>query len=227
MKSKHILIKLIEYLELFEATVPDAETMGVEAFLAFVDSIHRHSEGTAYPPSMEVGIARELSLLHRFSRSYIKRALTASECLQSEEEYTYLVCLMSGEKQSKTELHLRNGLEKTTGAEVLRRLKRHSLIAETPAPNDKRSILVSITPRGRAELMRVLPELRLAARILAHPISQRQQASLHHLLGQMTHWHSGWTANLKDAPLASCASTLGLEVEPPNEAKPNEANRQL
>lgn len=211
MQSKRLLIQLIEYLELFEQTVPGATDMDLGAFLAFADSLHQQQSQPL--PQAEVSIARQLSLLHRFSRSYIKKALAASDYLQSEEEYTYLVCLMRGDALTKTELHQRNGLEKTSGAEVIRRLSKHRLIQEEPAPNDKRSILVRITPQGHAELMRVFPQLRLAADILASPLDERQRRSLLHLLEHLTHIHSELNATLRDASLQEYHSALA----PPRE----------
>lgn len=219
MQSKHLLLELIEYLDLFEASVPDAHEMGMEGFLAFAHSLHaasqegasRHNPHHHPHGTQEVDIARSLSLLHRFSRSYIKRALQRSQHLQSEEEYTYLVCLMSGQPLTKTELHQRNGLEKTSGAEVLRRLRQHGLIIETPAEQDKRSILVSITPAGKGELVKIFPELRLAASVLSAPLGERQRSTLHHLLTQLADTHARLNATLRDAPLSEYASAIEEE----------------
>ncbi len=211
MKTKKLLVELIEYLELFEQVVPGAETMGMTAFLAFVESMHGEAGREKAPETIEADIARHLSLLHRYSRSYIKRALAVSDCLQSEEEYTYLVCLMRGEALTKTELHQRNGLEKTTGAEVLRRLRRHELISEEPAPDDRRSVLVRITPRGRAELMRVFPTLRTAADVLTAPLDAGQREIMLRLLEGMTDIHSELASSHRDASLADYAAALGIE----------------
>lgn len=195
MRSKQLMIELLEYIDLFEQTVEASDEMGMEAFLAFVNSLHldrasqrRHTERS--PSMAEVEIARHLSLLHRYSRSYIKAALSASEHLQTEEEYTYLVSLMAHESLTKTELHQLNGLEKTSGAEVIRRLKRYGLIEEHPDPRDGRSVCVSIRPEGRAELMKVFPRLRLAAAILSAPLQKDQQNSLLFLLKHLCSRHS-------------------------------------
>lgn len=208
MKSKQLLIKLIEYLELFEQVVPGSETMGMSAFIAFADSLEQSSRTDVSMQPIAVGIARHLSLLHRYSRSYIKRALSESEFLQSEEEYTYLVCLMSGEALSKTELHQRNGLEKTTGAEVLRRLARYGLISQEPAPDDKRSILVRISPKGRAELMKVFPHLRLAADVLTAPLGDGPSVVMLRMLEHMTAIHANLAQTHRDASLQGCMEVL-------------------
>ena len=194
MKSKRLLNELLDYIELFEQSFPDEEELSLKSFLVFVQSMQEgeHALRSSSPdapaaprPSRsprEVSIARHLSLLHRYSKGYIKRALFASEHLQSEEEYSYLASLFSGEPHSKTELNSLNAMEKTSGAEVIRRLVAKGLVEERPDERDRRSVLVSITPSGRAELMKVFPQLHTAAQLISAPLAERQQATLDFLL---------------------------------------------
>ena len=184
MKSKRLLTELLDYIELFEQSFPNDEELSMKSFLIFVQSMQEGSEAsptsTMRPANMgqqrEVSIARHLSLLHRYSKGYIKRALFASEHLQSEEEYSYLASLFNGKPHSKTELNSLNAMEKTSGAEIIRRLVAKGFAEERPDERDRRSVLVSITPRGRAELMKVFPQLHTA------PLEERQQATLDFLL---------------------------------------------
>ena len=194
MKSKRLLNELLDYIELFEQSFPDEEELSLKSFLVFVQSMQEgeHALRSSSPdapaaprPSRsprEVSIARHLSLLHRYSKGYIKRALFASQHLQSEEEYSYLASLFSGEPHSKTELNSLNAMEKTSGAEVIRRLVTKGLVEERPDERDRRSVLVSITPSGRAELMKVFPQLHTAAQLISAPLAERQQATLDFLL---------------------------------------------
>lgn len=191
MKSKHLLTELLDYIELFEQSFPSEEELTLKSFLIFAQTMQ---EGNVIPTDhslrpttlgqqqREVSIARHLSLLHRYSKGYIKRALTASPLLQSEEEYSYLASLMSGKPQTKTELNALNAMEKTSGAEIIRRLVAKGLAEERPDERDRRSVLVSITPLGRAELMKVFPQLRTAALLLSAPLQESQQATLDFLL---------------------------------------------
>lgn len=214
MKSKRLLTELLDYIELFEQSFPDEEELSLKSFLVFVQSMQEgeHAlrssspEAPAAPrPSRtprEVSIARHLSLLHRYSKGYIKRALFASEHLQSEEEYSYLASLFSGEPHSKTELNSLNAMEKTSGAEVIRRLVAKGLVEERPDERDRRSVLVSITPSGRAELMKVFPQLHTAAQLISAPLAERQQATLDFLL----HYLCGALSTL---PVAKNDTDLG------------------
>lgn len=213
MKTKQLLQQLIDYLDLFEQTVPHAEDMPLSAFLAFVEAMEAEEVTPEVRLQQSIDIARHLSLMHRFSKHYIKRALAISPLLQSEEEYTYLVCLMSGEPMSKSDLHQMNGLEKTTGAEVIRRLYRHGLITEMASIDDKRRVYVAITPRGLAELRSVFPELRIAAELLTSPLEPGQRACLSILLKQMLPTHASAFVSDRETPLSELYQRMQTGVQ--------------
>ena len=216
MKSKRLLTELLDYIELFEQSFPNDEELSMKSFLIFVQSMQEGAEGsptsTMRPANMgqqrEVSIARHLSLLHRYSKSYIKRALMASDLLQSEEEYSYLASLMSGKRQTKTELNTLNAMEKTSGAEIIRRLVAKGLAEERPDERDRRSVLVTITPQGRAELMKVFPQLHTAALLLSAPLQEQQQATLDFLLHYLCGALSTLPPAKSDSDLAELLSTL-------------------
>lgn len=222
------MMELLEYVDLFEQVAPGAEDMTIEGFLAFANSLHldRASQRryTDRAPQMTaVEIARNLSLLHRYSRAYIKSALSASKHLQTEEEYTYLVTLMAHPRLTKTELHTLNGMEKTSGAEIIRRLKKYGLLCETPDDRDKRSVCVSITPEGRAELMKVFPRLRTAADIVSAPLQADQQNSLLFLLRHLCVRHAAVARHRTSCSLEEILSDLTGEAPPIIEQLPSEA----
>lgn len=206
MKTKKILLELLELLDSFEATVPEADQMGLDAFLSYVLSLRASNNEevavakTAY--SDDAVIAQMLSLMYRISRSYMKRALQDS-CLQTEEEYTYLVSLLAGGRMTKTELHLRNALERTTGNEMIRRLQRLELIIDMDDPHDKRQKLVQITAKGRAELMSLFPKLKPVTLLLSSGLDDGQRLYLRNILSQMANKHLAMLRELRDAPLSS------------------------
>ena len=215
MKSKRLLTELLDYIELFEQSFPNDEELSMKSFLIFVQSMQEGAEASstsAIRPNMgqqrEVSIARHLSLLHRYSKGYIKRALMASDLLQSEEEYSYLASLMSGKSQTKTELNALNAMEKTSGAEIIRRLVAKGLAEERPDERDRRSVLVTITPQGRAELMKVFPQLHTAALLLSAPLQEQQQATLDFLLHYLCKALSTLPPAKSDSDLAELLRTL-------------------
>ena len=215
MKSKRLLTELLDYIELFEQSFPNDEELSMKSFLIFVQSMQEGAEASptsAIRPNMgqqrEVSIARHLSLLHRYSKGYIKRALMASDLLQSEEEYSYLASLISGKPQTKTELNALNAMEKTSGAEIIRRLVAKGLAEERPDERDRRSVLVTITPQGRAELMKVFPQLHTAALLLSAPLQEQQQATLDFLLHYLCGSLSTLPPAKNDSDLAELLSSL-------------------
>ena len=212
MKTKEILLELIELLGSFEEVVGDSKMMTLESFLSYAVSMRKSEqelEEEVNPNATdEAYIARMLSLIYRYGRGYTKKALQVSPYLQSEEEYTYLLCLMNGEAMSKGELHLCNGLERTTGSEMLRRLQKHGLIEEEIDPIDKRQRLVRITPRGRAELAKIFPNLKLVAQIISAPLDERQKMFLKGVLVQLHKEHSKVVLSLKDETLQEILALL-------------------
>lgn len=217
MKSKRLLTELLDYIELFEQSFPLEEELSLKSFLIFAQSMQEgamtSSELSVRPMTMgqqqrEVSIARHLSLLHRYSKGYIKRALTASDLLQSEEEYSYLASLMNGIPQTKTELNALNAMEKTSGAEIIRRLVAKGLAKERPDERDRRSVLVSITPQGRAELMKVFPQLRTAALLLSAPLQESQQSTLDFLLHYLCEALSTLPPAKSDSDLSELLSSM-------------------
>ena len=155
----------------------------------------------------EVSIARRLSLLQRYSKGYIKRALLASDLLQSEEEYSYLVSLMSG-PLTKTTLNTLNAIEKTSGAEIIRRLVVKGLAEEMPDERDRRSVLVSITPLGRMELGKVFPQLRTAAMLLSQSLQPEQRAMLDLLLDHLCTTHADLAQSKSDGSLTALLAEI-------------------
>ncbi len=212
MKTKEILLELIELLGSFEEVVGDSKMMTLESFLSYAVSMRKSEqdlEEEVNPNATdEAYIARMLSLIYRYGRGYTKRALQVSPCLQSEEEYTYLLCLMNGEAMSKGELHLRNGLERTTGSEMIRRLQKHGLVEEEVDLVDKRQRLVRITPRGRTELAKIFPNLKLVAQIISAPLDERQKMFLKGVLVQLHKEHSKVVLNQKDETLQEILALL-------------------
>ena len=210
MRSKRLLTELLEYLELFEEAFPHEEELSLQTFITFASSLlnDRHlAQSSSCPMPREVSIARRLSLLQRYSKSYIKRALLASDLLQSEEEYSYLVSLMSG-PLTKTTLNTLNAIEKTSGAEIIRRLVVKGLAEEMPDERDRRSVLVSITTLGRAELSKVFPQLRTAAMLLSQSLQPEQRAMLDLLLDHLCTTHADLAQSKSDGSLTALLAEI-------------------
>lgn len=194
MRTKQLVIDLLEYIELYEKSNPFQSDLNIKSFIAFMNGI-LVEEKPSYDQSdqnnvrQHANIARDISLLHRYSKSYIKTALSKSDFLQTEDDYSYLVNLFSDNGLTKTELNNRNAMEKTSGAEIIRRLNKNGLIYEEPDTEDRRSVRVFITDKGREELYKMFPSLRISAGILCAPLCDEQKNTLSYLLTQLCQAH--------------------------------------
>lgn len=198
MKYKNLLFELIEYLDAFESLLggntDEPEIKEFADFLSWRCEKKKRQEEESFTAEKRraveaKNIARKISLLHRYSRFYLKKALADSR-LQTEDEYSYLACLLNRESLTKTELNNLNAMEKTSGAEVMRRLLKANLIEQHPDKVDRRSMRVSITPEGKRTVINLFPNLRLCADILISTLSDEQVVAFNYLLSLLCDSHS-------------------------------------
>ena len=90
----------------------------------------------------------------------------------------------SGEPWALTPTELYEGLMLSSGAMTSRldRLERKGLIERVPAPSDRRSILVRLTPAGLALIDRVLPLHVANEQQALAPLTAKEQKQLNELL---------------------------------------------
>lgn len=207
MKSKKLLIELIRLLDKFEEETYAAENsdLRLDDFILFLQRAKPVQENE----NNLVRIAQNVSSLHRYSKFYIKKALKGS-LLQTVDEYTYLATLFGEESLSKTELNNRNVMEKTSGNEIMRRLLKTKLISECRDGEDRRKIRVSITDKGRAEVMKVFPALWKSAALLSDTLSADEKKSFLETSDKLCNFHKDIFVNSKDEDLDSLITRLGI-----------------
>lgn len=188
MKTYKLLSDLLPVIKGYEDLYPERECYDLKDFAAFLVEYAREQEHDPEPQramhpapnAIDAIIAQDLSYLFRYMRWYFKKALRDSVLL-TLDEYTYLVCLLRHPVMTKTELNNINVMEKTSGAEVINRLLKNELISQRVNEGDRRSYYVSITEKGKAELMKLFPKLQLAVRVLFAPLNEEQKRVLHSL----------------------------------------------
>lgn len=204
MKSKRLLIEIIELLEKFENTTDSGkEIVSLDDFILFLQQNRTVKEDK----NDIVHIAQNVSFLHRYSKFYIKKALKGS-LLQTVDEYTYLVALFNEESLSKTEINNRNVLEKTSGNEVMKRLLNAQLIGERRDEEDRRKMRVFITDKGRAELMKVFPDLWKSATLLSGILSLPEKESFLEISDKLCDFHKDIFVNCKENEIDSLMQKL-------------------
>lgn len=200
MKSKEILVELIERLAEFEAENQHLEEYKLNDFLGFLRSrnygnsiaTENKDDREIHEPDFRQDRANLLSQLialnYRYTKEYAKKGLEVSK-LQTVEEFSYLIVLMSCKHLFKTELILKNAMQITSGIEVIKRLLKKGFIRQYADKEDKRRQLVAITPDGVEEMKRVFPKMRMVSDIIVGNLTGSEQQSLIYLLQKLVAFH--------------------------------------
>lgn len=201
MKTRNVLIGLIEHLDEFEHSMPEGSTVTMASFVNFLNQKvaverleTRQDTGDHAPWLTDMGnetetvIARLVTVMNRYAKSYIKRALEDSP-IQTSEEFSFMLYLVTNESLTKSELIFKNIMEKTSGMEVIKRLLKLGLVQEHEDENDKRSKRLSLTPVGRQEIVKVLPTMKKVSSLVTGNLTQPERETLAYLLTKLDHYH--------------------------------------
>jgi DNA-binding MarR family transcriptional regulator len=213
MKSKKLLIELIGLLDEFEQDRQNESDVGLDEFIGFLNArsasgdieIRDITGGEEQQMIMdnataEIEISRLISLMYRYAKGYIKKALKGS-AIQTADEFTFIIILMTHSSLSKTELINKNIMEKTSGIEVIKRLIKKGLIEQFSDDNDKRSQKVAVTLSGRSEIFTVLPNMNIVSKIVAGNLSITERQTLAYLLKKLDYYHNELYITKRDQEL--------------------------
>lgn len=182
MKNKRLFIELIDFLDIYEKQFPAESSLDIKTFAYFILN-HKGAASNQEEMSdlkINVILSRDVSMLYRYSKFLIKKALKDS-LLQTVEEHSYLATLSFYGAMSKTELNNLNVMEKTSGTEIIRRLLHNGLIYEQRNESDRRSLIVGISEKGEKALRDVRENLGIVADFFSKPLAREEKETLHHL----------------------------------------------
>ena len=163
--------------------------------------------GHAYLNAM---IARDISFVYRYMRYFVRKAIKDTP-LQTIDEYSYLITLMAKGEMTKTELNNYNVVEKTSGSEIIRRLLKGGLISQTRNLQDRRSLLLSITPKGREVVKELLPRMQQSSDLLLRDLSWDQKIFLHSLHEQLYESNHSLFLTERDSDLAKLVEKVPID----------------
>lgn len=202
MKSYHLVKQLLNLVEEFE-NQSDNNAIDLTNFAGFLNAQlqqtpitrindvrfgDREDEAQALAHQLDNSIARLFVYMSRYAKSYIKKAL-ADTLLQTPEDFTCLAILLTNDSLSKTELIHRNLQEKTSGAEVIKRLLAANLINQWDDVADKRGKRLSITEEGKTLLYHIFNDMNHVGKIVAGNLSLAEKYTLHYLLHKLENFH--------------------------------------
>jgi DNA-binding MarR family transcriptional regulator len=211
MKKSEILTTLINRFFAFDAERGNREEYSIDEFIGYLNAKSGSPELAMREISGENkewyndeyrNTASDISILivlmNHYAKWYIKKVLRESH-LQTPEEFSFLITLMTYDSLSKSELITKQVMEKTSGSEVIRRLIKRGLMAESPDENDKRSVRVSITKSGREEILRLLPQMSDVTKIVEGNLTSEEINTLSYILKKLDYFHNDIYMNMRSA----------------------------
>jgi DNA-binding MarR family transcriptional regulator len=200
--KKEVLIELIDLLYQFDVDYQGDESYSLKDFVGFLNARvggpaismrkiegeeHNHIQAVRQDSQSDTAIL--ITLMFRYAKGYIKKALQES-LIQTGDEFAFLITLMTYESMTKTELINKQVMEKTSGVEVIKRLLNQKMIREFADENDKRSVRVAITPKGKEEIEKILPAMAKVSRIVVGNLTQAEINTLSFLLKKLDFFHN-------------------------------------
>jgi MarR family transcriptional regulator, lower aerobic nicotinate degradation pathway regulator len=201
MNRYDLLKQIVEQVEDYEKGKKTGDDLNLTDFAQFLNQKTQppHAESTRLhaPIVFEGGeivtsdnseLGTLVSLMYRYVKIYAKRAMENSP-LNNVDDFSYLIILLAHGAMSKTELISHNAHEKTTGMEIIKRLKKLGFLAQTAAPTDGRSQFVSISATGQLVLFPLLMEMRKVSTIANGNLTKTELQTLVGLLHKLETFH--------------------------------------
>jgi len=220
MKKSEILTTLINQFFSFDTEKGNHEEYSMDEFIGYLNSksgvkelkIRKISgENKEWSDDEYRNTASDISILivlmNRYAKWYIKKVLRDS-LLQTSDEFSFLITLMTYNSLKKSELIAKQVMEKTSGSEIINRLIKKGMITETSDQNDKRSIRVAITRSGREEILKILPLMSKVADIVVGNLNTEEVNTLSYLLKKLDYFHNEIYMNKRDQSLSDIFSKV-------------------
>jgi len=199
-----LLNTLLPHLEAFERAYPGEQDP--QRFAAWLiaktapdttieQADHSNAQNAATTHS---DIVRLIDFLHRYARSYARKALEGSP-LGSIDEFAYLATLQQAGQLNKTELIYKNRHEKPTGMEIIRRLLDLGLIEQTDDTDDRRTKKLTVSAAGAAVILRLYDPMQTVFRLIAGSLTQVEGIQLLHILEKLERFHRVVQAKVRES----------------------------
>ncbi|QNF34777.1 winged helix-turn-helix transcriptional regulator [Adhaeribacter swui] len=186
-----LLQELLPYLDRYEqeqgpaaVNLPDFQKWLGERLLQEKETMPASTPAEA----LDGEIARYLTLLNRYAKFYIKKALHHTEFV-SLDDFGYLMHLLDGGPTTKSTLIQKNIQDIPSGTEIIKRLIRQGWVNEARDETDKRKVYLTINDRGKAALFASLGQLRKVSRIVSGNLDLLEKQQLLRILKKLENFH--------------------------------------
>lgn len=146
---------------------------------------------------LENEIAKQVIMLGRYSKQLIRKSLENHPDLVNED-FTYLFRMMDYESLTKMQLIEKNAHEKQTGIEIIKRLVKNGLLAESPDQHDKRSTRIAVTEKGKKVFLESMEDITVVSKIMCGQLNTREKESLLASLKKLNTFHHTVYSNFKN-----------------------------
>ncbi|MCU0410724.1 MAG: MarR family winged helix-turn-helix transcriptional regulator [Bacteroidales bacterium] len=221
MTRREIITTVLDHFFDFESQNVNREDYSFGEFIGYLNSkagtdpVEMRKISGEKADSLPVYTSKTLSdisillvLMYRYARGYIKQAMKESP-LHTPDEFSFLITLMTCKSMRKSELISRQVMEKTSGTEVIKRLINKGMITERSDISDRRGKMLSITPAGSEEILRILPAMGNVSEIIAGNLSDVEINTLSYLLRKLDHFHNDIYLSKKELSLDEILLMIG------------------
>ncbi|MBS1592359.1 MAG: winged helix-turn-helix transcriptional regulator [Bacteroidetes bacterium] len=126
--------------------------------------------------------------MNRYAKSYSKSAIFGSD-FSTQEDFIFLINLKAFGEMTKMDLIKKNVQEKPAGMQIINRLIAQKWVAQQDSKTDKRSKVISITPKGLKALGNQMDKIRQATEIVTGDLTQNEKMELIRLLNKLNDFH--------------------------------------
>lgn len=153
-------------------------------------------------------ICKQVLLLGRYSKLLIRKGLGDFPEL-ANEEFTYLYRLKDEPDLTKIQLIERNGHEKQTGTQIIKRLLEAGFLEEKNDEDDKRSKRLNMTKKGEEIFHASVSNVNLTSKILSGTLNDDEKDKFLKILKKLNEFHSHIYADYKSATIEMIIKAFG------------------
>ena len=146
---------------------------------------------------LENEIAKQVIMLGRYSKQLIRKSLENHPDLVNED-FTYLFRMMDYDSLTKMQLIEKNAHEKQTGIEIIKRLVKNGLLAESPDEHDKRSTRIAVTKKGKKVFLESMQDITVVSKIMCGQLNTKEKEALLSSLKKLNTFHHTVYSNFKN-----------------------------
>ncbi|KGE85435.1 MAG: MarR family winged helix-turn-helix transcriptional regulator [Phaeodactylibacter xiamenensis] len=180
--------QVIDWLGAFQEQ-HKAEHLSPVAFGEWLQQQERggNMEGSL-PPNTDGLISMFFGFMANYAAYYARRIFRHLD-LYSMTDWAFLATLEQEEPLTKSVLIQKNILEKSTGTEVLKRLKKQGYIEELSNPEDRRAKLVRLSDKGRKVVAEANARIIPMGEVVTGDLTTAEKQQLLNLLQKLHRFH--------------------------------------